>query len=60
VTQIGRSSKRHHVAVPGKDGARITLTWAALTDKGYRRTANEDSLIAKSAIAQAMSPAPRS
>jgi len=49
VTQIGRSSKRHHIAVPGKD-ARITLTWAALTDKGYRRAVNEDSLIAKSPI----------
>jgi protein phosphatase len=50
VTQIGRSSRRHHTAVPGKDGARITLTWAALTDKGYRRAVNEDSLIAKSPI----------
>jgi protein phosphatase len=49
VTQIGRSSKRYHVAVPGKD-ARITLSWAALTDKGYRRTVNEDSLIAKPPI----------
>jgi protein phosphatase len=50
MTQIGRSSKRHHVAVPGGDGARITLSWAALTDKGYRRAANEDSLIAKAPI----------
>ncbi|WP_243063656.1 PP2C family serine/threonine-protein phosphatase [Humibacter sp. RRB41] len=50
MTQIGRSSRRHHIAVPGKDGARITLTWAALTDKGYRRAVNEDSLIAKSPI----------
>ncbi|HWD63439.1 MAG TPA: protein phosphatase 2C domain-containing protein [Humibacter sp.] len=50
MTQIGRSSRRHHTAVPGKDGARITLTWAALTDKGYRRAVNEDSLIAKSPI----------
>ena len=50
MTQIGRSSRRHHVAVPGKDGARITLSWAALSDKGFRRAANEDSLIAKSPI----------
>lgn len=50
MTQIGRSSRRHHVTVPGTDGARITLTWAALTDKGYRRAANEDSLIAKAPI----------
>ncbi|GAB3385683.1 protein phosphatase 2C domain-containing protein [Humibacter soli] len=38
------------MVVPGKDGARITLAWAALTDKGYRRAVNEDSLIAKSPI----------
>ena len=50
MTQIGRSSRRHHISVPGKDGARITLTWAALTDKGYRRAINEDSLIAKAPI----------
>ncbi|MGN6127300.1 MAG: PP2C family protein-serine/threonine phosphatase [Humibacter sp.] len=50
MTQIGRSSRRHHIVVPGKDGARITLAWAALTDKGYRRAVNEDSLIAKSPI----------
>ncbi|NNC13215.1 serine/threonine-protein phosphatase [Planctomonas sp. JC2975] len=50
MTQIGRSSKRHHIAVPGKDGARITLAWASVTDKGYRRAVNEDSLIARSPI----------
>ena len=50
MTQIGRSSRRHHIAVPGKDGARITLAWAAVTDKGYRRAVNEDSLIAKAPI----------
>jgi protein phosphatase len=36
--------------VPGTSGARITLSWAALSDKGYRRAANEDSLIAKSPV----------
>ncbi len=50
MTQIGRSSKRHHITVPGRDGARITLSWAALSDKGYRRAVNEDSLIAKPPI----------
>ncbi|MHA7987110.1 PP2C family protein-serine/threonine phosphatase [Rathayibacter sp. CAU 1779] len=50
MTQIGRSSKRHHITVPGKDGARITLAWASVTDKGYRRAVNEDSFIAKSPI----------
>jgi Serine/threonine protein phosphatase len=50
VTQIGRSSRRHAVEVPGHDGARIALSWAAMSDKGYRRTVNEDSLLARSPI----------
>lgn len=50
MTQIGRSSRRHTVDVPGNGGARITLSWAAMSDKGYRRTVNEDSLLARSPI----------
>jgi serine/threonine protein phosphatase PrpC len=50
VTQIGRSNRRHNVVVPGSNGARITLGWAALSDKGYRRSINEDSLVARSPI----------
>jgi protein phosphatase len=50
VTQIGRSSRRHSVVVPGTDGGRVTLSWAALSDKGYRRAANEDSIVARSPI----------
>jgi protein phosphatase len=50
VTQIGRSSRRHNVAVPGVSGARVSISWAALSDKGYRRAVNEDSLIARSPI----------
>jgi PPM family protein phosphatase len=50
VTQIGRSSRRHNVTVPGSDGARVALSWAALSDKGYRRAVNEDSLVARSPI----------
>jgi len=38
------------VEVPGHDGARIALSWAALSDKGYRRSVNEDSLLARSPI----------
>jgi len=38
------------VVVPGSAGTRITLAWAALSDTGYRRSANEDSLLARSPI----------
>lgn len=50
MTQIGRSSRRHTVAVPGDPDARISLSWAALSDTGYRRGVNEDSLLARSPI----------
>jgi PPM family protein phosphatase len=50
VTQIGRSNRRHSVVVPGGSGARVSLSWAALSDKGYRRSINEDSLVARSPI----------
>ena len=50
MTQIGRSNRRHYVAVPGGSGTRVGLAWAALSDKGYRRSVNEDSLLARSPI----------
>ncbi|MGH1548638.1 PP2C family protein-serine/threonine phosphatase [Leifsonia poae] len=50
MTQIGRSSRRHTVAVPGDPDAHISLSWAALSDTGYRRSVNEDSLLARSPI----------
>jgi protein phosphatase len=50
VTQIGRSNRRHNVVVPGSSDARISLSWAALSDTGYRRSVNEDSLLARSPI----------
>jgi serine/threonine protein phosphatase PrpC len=50
VTQIGRSNRRHTVAVPGDSDAQISLAWAALSDKGYRRSVNEDSLLVRSPI----------
>lgn len=50
MTQIGRSTRRHTVVVPGSSGGRICLAWAALSDTGHRRSANEDSLLARSPI----------
>src|SRR5206468_12367070 len=50
VTQIGRSNRRHTVVVPGAPDARISLAWAALSDTGYRRAVNADSLPARAPI----------
>jgi len=50
VTQIGRSSRRHDVVLPDRDGARITLSWSAASDRGHRRAVNEDSLLARAPI----------
>ena len=50
MTQIGRTNRRHTVVVPGGADARISLSWAALSDTGYRRSVNEDSLLARSPI----------
>lgn len=50
MTQIGRTNRRHTVVVPGGADARISLAWAALSDTGYRRSVNEDSLLARSPI----------
>ena len=46
MTHIGRSSRRHGVAVPDAHG-RLELGWAALSDRGHRRDHNEDSLLAR-------------
>ncbi|MDH6180570.1 serine/threonine protein phosphatase PrpC [Microbacteriaceae bacterium SG_E_30_P1] len=46
MTEIGASAIAHTVAVPGSDGV-VTLSWAAATDTGKRRTANEDSFLAQ-------------
>ena len=50
MTQIGRGNRRHSVTVPAEGGEKITLAWAALSDVGYRRKVNEDSLLARSPI----------
>ncbi|HEY0247816.1 MAG TPA: protein phosphatase 2C domain-containing protein [Gryllotalpicola sp.] len=50
MTQIGRSSRRHDIAVPDRDGARVTLSWSAASDRGHRRAVNEDSLLARAPI----------
>jgi serine/threonine protein phosphatase PrpC len=50
VTAIGSSNPGLAVPIPGRPGAGVTLAWAAATDTGKRRTANEDSFVAKSPL----------
>ncbi|CAN5257439.1 protein phosphatase 2C domain-containing protein [soil metagenome] len=46
MTQIGHSTVRHSVAVPGRPDVSLVLSWGAATDTGYKRAHNEDSLLA--------------
>ena len=48
MTEIGAETGHRTIRVPG--GARVRLSWAAVTDVGRRRKANEDSFIARSPI----------
>lgn len=50
MTQGSRGISGHSVTVSGQNGATVTLAWAALTDTGLRRTANEDSYLAQAPI----------
>ncbi len=45
MTQIGRSSRRHDVVLP--DGSKLRLAWLGASDRGHRRAANEDSVLAR-------------
>lgn len=49
MTEIGDSNAGLAVSIPGRD-AQVTLAWAAATDTGRRRAANEDSFVAKSPL----------
>jgi serine/threonine protein phosphatase PrpC len=46
VTEIGASNTEFPIPLPGDDAGEIRLAWAAVTDVGRRRAANEDSFIA--------------
>jgi serine/threonine protein phosphatase PrpC len=50
VTEIGGSSTGLTVTIPGRVGEGVTLAWGAATDTGRRRSANEDSFVAKSPL----------
>ena len=50
MTEIGTSTPDFSVRVPGDGGGLVRLAWAAKTDVGHRRAANEDSYVAQSPI----------
>src|SRR5690606_23503190 len=45
VTRHGDDVTRRSFPVPGRPGEQVTLAWAAVSDVGRRRQANEDSVI---------------
>jgi protein phosphatase len=45
VTRHGDDATRRSFPVPGRPGEQVTLAWAAVSDVGRRRQANEDSVI---------------
>jgi serine/threonine protein phosphatase PrpC len=46
MTEIGASTPELTIPIPGQTGDEIRIAWAAVTDVGHRRAANEDSFIA--------------
>lgn len=48
MTEIGASTSDFEVTIPGGAGKPLRIAWAAATDTGRRRAANEDSYVAQS------------
>jgi len=47
VTEIGETAARVVIDIPGAAPAQLEISWAARSDVGLKRTANEDSFIAR-------------
>ncbi|MBN9141703.1 MAG: serine/threonine-protein phosphatase [Micrococcales bacterium] len=47
MTRHGADEHRRDFEIPGRDDEHVVLAWAAVTDVGRRRQANEDSLIVR-------------
>lgn len=45
MTELGRATSSHAIALPDAGGATLTLSWGAATDVGRRRDHNEDSYV---------------
>lgn len=50
MTEIGGSTTDFVLAIPGKPDHKIRLNWAAVTDVGRKRKANEDSFVAQAPL----------
>lgn len=50
MTEIGGSNDGLAVSIPGRGNQAVTIAWAAATDTGRRRAANEDSFVASSPL----------
>ena len=50
MTEIGGSDPKYTIALPGRPGSTIQLAWAAASDTGRRRAANEDSYLARAPL----------
>jgi PPM family protein phosphatase len=44
---VGQSTATHTIELPGEPARTLTLSWAAATDTGRRRSMNEDSMISE-------------
>jgi PPM family protein phosphatase len=49
VTEIGTGNSNFTIEIPGRD-ERVRIAWAAATDTGRKRAANEDSYVAQSPL----------
>jgi serine/threonine protein phosphatase PrpC len=47
VTRLGSDNDNYRIAVPDRPGEHVTLSYAAVSDIGRRRHANEDSVIVR-------------
>jgi len=45
VTIVGRDRRERHIPLPDQRGGELVLAWAARTDTGLKRQANEDSAV---------------
>jgi protein phosphatase len=50
VTEIGESTVEFELRMSENSASVIRLSWAAATDRGYRRAQNEDSYVARSPV----------
>jgi serine/threonine protein phosphatase PrpC len=50
MTEIGGSTVSYELKLPDRPDDVIRLTWAAATDRGHRRSQNEDSYVAQSPV----------